>query len=660
MSATANHIYLYGDYSLDEKISLIMSKISSSSGRDAWVQLFRMNPSFLSPYEIAVLFRNITTSTPISFMFEVVGGSYNILLRCFASSPVPATGKSQLDSNAVNTWSTAPGYTVYQQNIPIYTDVSLSAGLHQVVISSISPIALVDMTIQNVNGSENIVVQAINTFLYPNKVQSFPRTLQPDYIIPAINTRLFGPTLGPVAPFTGTFSPETCIEPVDTPLFSSNSILLLSGTQTMDQKLDVANQIRTYCGRNQWVKFLTLFPNIISTNETIIILNSTDKKLTFRFAVPPSIYNIMIRCVMPSANTDSAFVQLDTFPEQMFQRAFGPGKFSSNQMNILLYEKLQLDDGYHQMTFASREPIGYLALIIHNTNRTFNDIVIPALSAVNNPFQVFGNPDYLATFTPPVFTTMPPTTTLMPTTTMSPTTTLMPTTTMSPTTTLMPTTTSPPQLSVTATGSYNVSNLVNGYRFYTFTGAGTIKVNKPVSADILVVGRGGNSGYGQSRTQSSGDAWGGGGGAGGIAYGTVRFTPDLTYTLNVSSVASISSTDLSITAQAGNTGKDGLTSNYTATGGKGGDSGTVSQSGNVSINQVVGTGSLGSRDTSRGTASAGNGGGIMYTWIDGVAYGGGGQANVAVTRYGQGGANGFVNRMNSGGGPILKIRFYFS
>lgn len=651
MSATTNHVYLYGDSSLDEKISLLQSKVGSSSGRDAWVQLFRSNPSILLPYEISVLFRSTTTSTPITFMFEVSGGSYNIFLRCFGSTPAPASGKSQLDSGSVLTWSTAPGYTVYQQTIPLYTATTLSAGLHQVIISSINPIALLDMTIQNTNGSEDVVIQAINTFLFPNRVQTFPSSLQPEYIVPALNTRLFGPTLPPgatIPPYTGTPHPETCFDPTDTPLFSANPILLLSGTQTVQQKVDVANQIRTYCGRTQWVKFLNAYPNIVSGTETAVILNSTDAALTFRFAVPPGPYNVVVRCIMPSANADSGYVQLDSFPQQMFTRAFGPGKYSTTQFNVLLYEKLKLDDGYHQMVFTSREPMGYIALIINRADRQFQDIVITADAVLKNPFQVFGNADYLANFTPPVFTTIPPTTTPPPMTTMIPTTTMMPTTTMKP------------QLTIVATGSYNVSNLVNGYRYYTFTGAGTIKVNLPTKANILLVGAGGTSGSGQMKTQSSGYAWGGGGGAGGIGYGSMNFSPNTAYSISVSQNTSISGQDASITATMGNSGSDGRTSNYSAFGGRGGSSGSVTKSGNVDITSITGDGSSGESIARHYTdANGGNGGGNAFGWIDSVSYGGGGQKNVNVSRYGQGGPQGWVYKTNGGGGSILKLRFYF-
>jgi hypothetical protein len=279
--------------------------------------------------------------------------------------------------------------------------------------------------------------------------------------------------------------------------------------------------------------------------------------------------------------------------------------------------------------------MAYLFLVINRVDRQFQDIIIPASETITNPNKIYGTPDYLATFTPPVFTTIPPTTTMM------------------------PTTTSAPKVVVAATGSHSVSSLINGYRYYTFTGSGSIKLNMEQMSYILLVGSGGKGAVFGKTSKAVGG--GGSGGAGGLAYGSILLAPNSIYTINVSptTTSSITGNDIYINASQGNIGSNGSASSTTGYGGQGGSAGKVVYSGSRirAIKTIINESGDNGLIKTRGYGAGGKGGGTAYKWIDSVTYGGGGVDNTNSYRYGMGGAGGSPGG-GTGGAAVLVLAVY--
>lgn len=457
--STGSYLLFYGNFNLAEKTTLA-GKVRVECGKVLWQTLMKTNPNVITGHDIGVIF-NSTTSL-LTFQFDTpAADNYTMTLRCVSPSTNGGTGYTQLNNGEKTIWSTAPSYIPSQQNVVLYTDVALGSGLQTVMISFKDPMAIIGLTIQNADMTFDMYISAITTFLYPNKKYIVSRTLVPDYIVPAINTKLYGPPLTTGPPYTGTPGPDlTCYERVD--LANASSNVLLYGSDDKTQKLQALEQIETYCGRTQWQKLLTDIPNIIMGPDIAVILNQTGSTLRFQFGVPSGTYNIILRCIMPSANSDSGYVRLDSLPDQMFTRGYGPTKYSTRQLNFLLFDRIQLEEGYHEIVFRFREPIGYIDLFVSRTDQTIPDLVMPAIDAINNPNKIYGDANYIATITPKVFyvpttyapleSTYPMATTMLPlpeTTTMPP---LPETTTMAPmTTTIAPpmTTTMAPPMTTT-------------------------------------------------------------------------------------------------------------------------------------------------------------------------------------------------------------------
>lgn len=245
--SSSNYVLLYGNSTANEKL-LAVSKVTLAMGNSLWQALIKSNPNILTGYDTAVIFNNSTLT--LTFLFSVSGGSYNLRMRCFGPSTTPATAYSALDDGTSQLWSLAPSYIVYQQVIPLYNDTPLEDGMHKVSIRYGSPIALVDLTIENTNGKETIVIPALHTFLFPNKKYIFSGTNAPDFIVPAINTKLYGiQTTSIPSLSTGTLGPDlSCSERSDISTPPPTPYLVLYGNQSQEQTMSVINQIMTYCG----------------------------------------------------------------------------------------------------------------------------------------------------------------------------------------------------------------------------------------------------------------------------------------------------------------------------------------------------------------------------------------------------------------------------
>ena len=405
MSISSNlYIPLYGSFSPTEMKNSI-GKIKTTAGRAAWQKALASNPNLIGNHDVAIVLNDPTSTLP--FYFEVAGGSYNVLVRCLP--PTLSSGSASLDGTEPIVWSAAPGYISYEQVVPLYTNVQLGVGMHLVNLAYREPMGIISLIIQNAGGiAPEIVIPAINTFLYPSKKYILARSSGPDFVFPALNSPLYGTTPLPVIQ-TGTPKPDLSCKEDSTPL-PGEPYLLLYGNSNKDQKLETVRQISTYCGRTQWENLINTNEMSVSGEEVAVILNTPGANLKFRFGVVAGAYNIILRCVMPSANTDSGFVSLDGMPEQMFSPGLGPTKYINKQLGIFLFEKIMLEGGYHELMFSYREPMGYIDVIINRTDVKSVDLIMPAIGAIINPDVIYGEQEYVATITPKVYytTTAPP------------------------------------------------------------------------------------------------------------------------------------------------------------------------------------------------------------------------------------------------------------
>lgn len=593
MSISSNlYIPLYGSFTPAEMKTAI-GKIKTTTGRAVWQKALASNPNLITNHDVAIVLNDPTSTLP--FYFDVSGGAYNILVRCLP--PSLSSGSASLDGAEAIVWSAAPGYISYEQVVPLFTSAQLGAGMHLVTLSYREPMGIISLIVQDAGGiAPEMVMTAVNTFLYPTKKYILPRSSGPDFVFPALNSSLYGTTAAPVIQ-TGTPKPDLSCKEESTPL-PSEPYLLMYGNSTKDQKLEIVRQISTYCGRTQWENQINTNEMSVSGQEVAVILNTPGANLLFRFGVVAGAYNIILRCVMPSANADSGFVSLDGMPEQMFSPGLGPTKYINKQLSIFLFEKIMLEGGYHELMFSYREPMGYIDVIINRTDFKSADLIMPAIGAVINPDVIYGEQEYVATITPKVYytTTAPPlvkeeTTlpnviyTYAPMETVYPMTTMIPmTTTMAPVVSYVTTTAAP---LFSATGAYSVYTKEgfskDAYTIIVYTGNGTIKFKENLNVLVLAVagGGGGSGGMTQQVQQGLLRITGGSGGNGGShIYGLLSANATTNYAFTV--------------------GQGGSAGGASASGGNGGD--TIISGNNVEFVRCVG-GSGGSFNSTNSPAS---------------------------------------------------------
>jgi hypothetical protein len=194
-----------------------------------------------------------------------------------------------------------------------------------------------------------------------------------------------------------------------------------------------------------------------------------------------------------------------------------------------------------------------------------------------------------------------------------------------------------PNVAFTITGG--TETVVNGYKYHTFTGNGTLNVtaSSPKSVEVLLVGGGGAGGGKLDLTLR-----GGGGGGGGVIQQTLNLTTN-NYTIAVGNGGSGQNTN-----GIGNTGQNTTAFSLTALGGGGGGGNNLNGlDGGSGGGGLVGGQSLSSQGNNGGSnplaTAAGPGGGgaieIGGTPIDATNVGGdGGEGlNIWGTVYGSGG-----------------------
>ena len=380
-------VLIYGGYSPSEKLDAV-SRIKPECGQEKWKTLLTNYPDIISFQDIAIVLNDMNAS--ITFYFEITTeGYYEIVVRCF--SPSKSSCYCQLNGMKKKVWNTSSAKE--QQNVTLYSGENLTVGMHTLTISYLNFMALVDLTF---SGPQSFLIPVINTFLYPNKRYSIQRAGKPDVVLPAINNQLYGATEFPF-PYFSTPGPDLACYETATPQPSSPYIVLY-GSNSADQKRMTVQQISTYCGRSQWEALVNSNPNVISGSNSAIIVNNPEAILKFKFWSIPGRYNIFLRCIMPSANTDSGFVRLDNMPEQQFTRGLVPLEYMSNTMDLFLFEAVLLTEWLHELVFSYKEPIGYIEVIVSRADARLPDIVIPAVETLLTPDKIFGDKDRMTEY----------------------------------------------------------------------------------------------------------------------------------------------------------------------------------------------------------------------------------------------------------------------
>lgn len=384
-------VLIYGGYTPSEKLNAI-SRIKPECGLDSWKTLFTNSPNVVSYQDTLVVFND--TNASITIYFEIVEeGAYEISIQCL--SPTKSSAYCQLDDMPKKVWYTAR--ISDRQTIFLYTAEELKAGVHTLTISYLGYMGLINLML---SGSQSFIVPVINTFLYPNRRLVLQLTNRPDIILPAINTQLYGTTS---PPFTGSPIPNLSCYETATPQ-PGDPYIILYGSNPKEQKIRTVQQISTYCGRSQWETLIASNPNIISGNSSAIILNNPEATINIKFWAVSGSYNIFLRCILPSANTNSGYVRLDNMPEQEFTRGLVPLEYSSQPIDLFLFQQFQLTDWFHELVFSYKEPIGYIEIIISRADARLADIVIPVVETLLNPDKIFGDKEmmveYMATLDP--------------------------------------------------------------------------------------------------------------------------------------------------------------------------------------------------------------------------------------------------------------------
>jgi hypothetical protein len=165
-----------------------------------------------------------------------------------------------------------------------------------------------------------------------------------------------------------------------------NPYIIVNGQSTLPDKINTVNQISNATARQQWKTVLTKNPNIISRRDTLVILNNRSASITFRFNLSAGNYDIYLRCIAPSSNTDTSIIRLDSMKPKILDLKRRPKQYISQQVNVILFSNISLLNGAHTLTVAYKEPIGLIRLTVRK-KRSSLQIVIPALDMLYKPEQ---------------------------------------------------------------------------------------------------------------------------------------------------------------------------------------------------------------------------------------------------------------------------------
>lgn len=351
----------------------------------------------------------------------------------------------------------------------------------------------------------------------------------------------------------------------------NSSYIILNGSDTLQQKQTAINRVDNALGKDQWVELLKKNSAILSPTESVVIMNDVSANLEFEFQLAGGTYDVDVRVIAPSANSDSGWYVLDSMPvPYCWQLGLGPTKYVTKIFTFNLLKGLSLVAGKHNLNLLYREPIGIIDVTFQNKDNTTEKVVMKAVDVVNkksarkyktsskavcdnkayssesNPspssfviptssgiqpsaaeLQASAPPVLVPMQAPPVIQFVPPTTTSGPvvvappsqvqySTSMGPIV-AAPSQPQVPTSPGPPPTTSAPLPLYEATGSYLYAT--DNFYVLVFAGNGTLKFNKQTKVNVVAVagGGGGEGGMMEIIRQDQGVSLlnGGSGGEGG-------------------------------------------------------------------------------------------------------------------------------------------------
>lgn len=160
--------------------------------------------------------------------------------------------------------------------------------------------------------------------------------------------------------------------------------IVLYGSASIQDKLNLVNQIDKSLGKEDWFKFLNQKPDVIPSTESVVILNDVKAYLNFEFNVQGGVYDVIMRILSPSADSDSGFYVLDSMPEPIcWQVALGKGATNYYIQSLYLIRNTALIPGIHNISLFYREPMGLVDMIVQNT-KTSEVIILKAVDVFNS------------------------------------------------------------------------------------------------------------------------------------------------------------------------------------------------------------------------------------------------------------------------------------
>lgn len=163
-----------------------------------------------------------------------------------------------------------------------------------------------------------------------------------------------------------------------------NLFVALNGSNTLQEKLVQINKIENSYGKDQWVVVLNKNPDILPASETVIILNNVRAYLDFGFNIQGGIYDVIVRVIAPSRNSDSGFYVMDNMTELTCWTLGLGDKYVYEIYSFFLLTDIALTQGLHHIFLLFREPMGIIDMTIKN-KRTNEIIVIKAVDIFNKP-----------------------------------------------------------------------------------------------------------------------------------------------------------------------------------------------------------------------------------------------------------------------------------
>lgn len=165
-----------------------------------------------------------------------------------------------------------------------------------------------------------------------------------------------------------------------------NPYIIVNGQSSLPDKISSVNQLSNATARQQWKTVFTKNPNIVSRLDTLVILNNRSASITFSFNLSAGNYDMYLRCIAPSSNTDTSIIRLDSTKPKILDLKRRPKQYISQQVNVLLFSNISLSNGAHTLTVAYKEPIGLIRLTVRK-KRSSLQIVIPAVDMLYKPEQ---------------------------------------------------------------------------------------------------------------------------------------------------------------------------------------------------------------------------------------------------------------------------------